>query len=332
MKRLVFLGVLVAQLPRAALADGYCDHVQEVAAAESALRFAPTVFGTVGYSRDGSVGGVDGAASSRPRMTVGVSYALTGPLEGAAIRERARADCQRHTALAQIEDATIARGLALRASVLEAAVPDAIRMREVVEDALAQRLATQAELVAIRLRVDELRGMAAEIRQRLASLHAPQREVGGALARYRVADAQLERHEARLRRLAALDVTVRAGYDRFLDRTNDAPYFAMVSVSVNLGVLAQGGANERAATARAHRSSGGDLRAAAEAQLATSTTRAAETAALIAELVSQLAAVGRGGGDDGRRYQQALWFDLIKVRAEHADATARAAALRDVLR
>ncbi|HEY5925773.1 MAG TPA: hypothetical protein VIV11_29000 [Kofleriaceae bacterium] len=320
-------------------ADDACDHAQAVASAQSALDVAPQLFGTAGYLKTSEVDGVgDPVVTSGMRVTAGVAYDLTGLLEGSAKRARARAVCQRHTALTQLQGASTYRGLEARAKVLDAAVGEADQQLGKLAVEVRERVATEQELVAMRLRVDDLRRLAATTRKELAA-QPPPAQATAAVATYARADDEIERMDGRLRRLAGIDVTLRGGYDRFLDRDDDKPYFAMVSVSINTGMLFQGGANERAAAARSRlvrdrrtRIDGLDASLAElEAELVAQSQRLEQTTALIADLKAQIATIVKLGGDDGRRYQRTLWFDLVKLEAEHAFAAAQVASLNQVL-
>lgn len=100
-------------------------------------------------------------------------------------------------------------------------------------------------------------------------------------------------------------------------------------------MLFQGGGNARAAAGRQrYLRAGGDPDAAADrlhALAETAARRSEETGALEADLQRQLDALNKVGGEDSRRYRQVVWFDLVKVRAEHAYHQAQVAALRQVL-
>jgi len=329
---------LLVALTGSAAADDYCDHVQAVASAESAVDLAPELFGTFGYMKQADEDGFgDPILTTGPRLTAGVRYRLTGILEGSATRGRARAECDRHRALGRVQGASTYGAVAARAKLLDAALPEAEQILGKLTGDVKEKLATEQELVAMRLRLAELRKLATEARAELAALPAPTETVTGALTAYYAADASVEKHAARLRRLEAFDVSVRAGYDRFLDQDDEAPYFAMVQVGINLGTLFQGGANSRAAAARArmvrdrHAAVADTTIATLEADLAVDTLRVTQLATLIADLESQMATIARLGGDDGRRYKQTLWFELVKAKADHAYAQAHVASLHQVL-
>ena len=328
---------LAAVTPNQARADDFCEHVEAVASATSAQAFAPELFGTYGYGKETSRISALGEPilDSGSRVTAGAEYRVTGILEGVAMRKRASAECKRHGALAAIESVSEYGALEARARILADALPEADRILVAVTADLKEKNATAPELVAMRLRVSELRTLALEAQQAIAS--RPQvRAAAGALSAYYAADRDVEHEEGRLRTLQGVDVTVRGGYDRFLDRDDRTPWFAMVSVSINTGVLFTARANGRAAAARArlthagHTEIAGTTLAALEAELAAATQRAEQTAALLVDIEQQVAAIAKLG-DDGRRYGQTLWFELVKAKADNAYAIARAASLRELL-
>lgn len=341
MRRAIVLGVLVAGAAgRAEAGDAYCDHVKAVAAADSAVAMAPTVFASLGYVDAPATELAPTTTGNDTRVTAGVAYRLTGLYEGWQTRARADAACRRHQALADVHDAGQARALAAKARVLDEAVAETDAMLARAADDLASRRATAPEVTSIRLRVNDLRALAAETHRALDQLPAARdRSVAGALARFHRADADVERREAALRRARGLELSVRAGYDSFAaTEEGDVPYFAVVSASVNLGVFFQIGPNRRAAAARrrlveVERSGGPDdatgerLRALLEREAA----RAEDTAALVADLESQLEQLRAVAGESSRRIAQTVWFDLARVRAEHAYLAAHVAALREVL-
>jgi hypothetical protein len=337
---LVFGSALASALALAATAaparadDGYCDHVQGVAAAESALALSPEVF--VQYGKIEQTTAVSTADPGTLRFIGGLRWRLTGVYEGLAMRARASADCRRHTAFAQVRSETLLRALEARAKVLEEALPEAEKLlAQATADFTARRLTAQ-EATATRVRVEELRRLAMETRRALRDLPAPGAgDPTGALGAFHQADDDVERHEARLRRARAVDVSVRVGVDQYLDgaATNDSPYFAVVSLGVNLGLLWQGSGNARAAAGRRRlvRTGRDPISTEATGALIEATARRAQdTAALETDLERQIETLNRVGGDDSKRYRQVVWFDLVKARAERAYHEAHLAALRQV--
>jgi hypothetical protein len=276
------------------------------------------------------------------RFIGGVRYRLTGVLEGNATKARARAECRRHQALAQIRGQTAYRALEAKAKLLDGALPEADKILAQVNADFEARRTTAPEATATRLRVEELRRIASDTRTQMSLLPAPSEAVGG-LAAYQKADDDLEAQEAKLRRLRAFDVTLRAGLNPYLDAdpavTQDqSPYFVALNASVNLGALFQGKGNARAAAGRSKyvRSGRDPLTSDATADRLRTLVDAArkrigEVSALETDLAKQIETLSRLGGDDSRRYRQTIWFDWTKVRAERAYLEAYAAALAQVL-
>jgi hypothetical protein len=319
--------------------DGYCDFVEGVAAAESAVLLSPEVFGEIGRIEQPSSSAVAGVDAGTERFIGGVRYRLNGIYEGFATRGRAKAECRRHTALEHIRGETLYRALDARAQIIDGALAEANKLLAQVTADLEARRTTAQEATAMRLRVEDLRRIATETHQAMSALPQPSGGTVG-LTAFQQADDDVEQQDAKLRRARAFDVSVRAGVDTFLNGSGDnsSPYFAVLSVGINLGVLWQHSGNARAADGRRRFvRSGRDpltvdatadrLRALAE----TATRRAAETGALEADLGRQMEVLNRVGGEDSKRYRQTVWFDWIKIRAERAFHEAHAAALKQVL-
>lgn len=319
--------------------DGFCDYVQGKAAAESATLFAPTVFGQFGLVEQAAGAVNPDVNSGGLRLITGVRISLDGIYKGIATRDRARAECRRHEALEQVRGETRYAAFAARAEILDGALGESEKiLRETSADLEARRTTAQ-EATATRLRVEELRQLATETHREMSLLPQPSGPISGAAARFQRADADVEHVEGKLRRASAFDVSFRFGLDAFLDRTdeNPSPYFAVIAVGVNLGVLFQGGPNERAAAGRAKFIASGRDPSAADASterlsllIATQEKREEETGALEADLEKQIKTLDRLGGEDSKRYRQTVWFEWIKIRAEHAYFKAHLRALREV--
>jgi hypothetical protein len=326
--------------PAARVDDGYCDQVEGVASAQSALLLSPELFGSFGYDDQSVV--VDAPDSSRNdlRLTAGVRYRLSGVYQGFLTRSRAKADCRRHVALGQVQGGATYAALAARGKVLDDAMADAERALAVANEDLVQRRSTAQDVNATRLRVNELRELAAATRRALEAQPAPAaagQTMSGALEAFYRADAEVEAREGKLRRAQGWDLQVRFGYDKFLEGQDESPYFAVVSAGFNLGWLLQGSGNDRAAAGRRRRvrEAGGGLEDATlermRSLLAIDEKREQETGILLADLEQQLEQMKNIGGVDSRRYRQTVWFDLVKVKAEHAYYAAHVASLRQVL-
>jgi hypothetical protein len=320
--------------------DGYCDFVEGVASAESALLFAPQIFGDIGRIEQASSSTQPAIEQGSVRFIGGLRWRLSGIYEGVTVRSRAKAECKRHTALEQIRGETLYRAFEARAKVIDGALPEAEKLMASVGADMDARRTTAQEATATRLRVEELRRISTETAAAMSVLPRPTSGKLG-LAAFQDADDDVEAHDAKLRRARAVDISVRVGLDEFLDdkgSNTSSPYFAVLSASVNLGVLFQGSGNSRAADGRRKyiRSGRDPLSVGATADrlrllMETAQRRAQETAALEADLAKQIEVLNKVGGDDSRRYRQVVWFDLIKIRSERAYHEAHAAALAQVI-
>jgi len=321
--------------------DGYCEFIEGVADAESAIMFAPELFTQFGRIEQSSISVQPGEDPGALRFIGGVKLRLSGIYEGLATKGRAKAECKRHSALEQIRGETLYRAFDARVTVIDAALPEAEKILTQVSADLDARRTTAQEATATRLRIEELRRISTETHQTMSSLPRP---TGGSLGlkAFQTADDDVERHDAKLRRAKAINVDVRVGVDEFLDGSvnsdTSSPYFAVLSVNINMGLLFQGGANTRAAEGRRRflRSGRDPLSVDATADrlrslVEAATRRAQETATLEADLARQIEVLNRVGGDDSRRYRQIVWFDLVKIRAERAFHDAHATALKQVL-
>ncbi|HUH04786.1 MAG TPA: hypothetical protein VML75_22470 [Kofleriaceae bacterium] len=323
-----------------AQSDGYCDYVQGVASSESALMLAPELFTSFGYLDQLSGVTTPGGTSDDLRFTLGVGYRLSGLYQSQLVRKRAGAECRRHRALSAINGGTNHRALAAKAAVLDEAMSQAERMLSRASEDLARRRTTRQELISTRLRVEGLRGLTAATRRQLEATPDPgdDRSMTRALAGYYSADGEVERQEASLRRARAWDLSVRVGYDKFLDNDDSSPYFAVVSASFNLGWFLQGSSNRRAATGRraivrdARGISGVDATATRlRSLLAIDRRRAEETSLLVGDLEQQLQALKSLDGEGSRRLAETVWFEWVEARAEHAYLTAHVASLEQIV-
>ena len=338
MRTFLFLILLGGVAHAEPVDDGYCDFVEGVASATSAVQLSPELIGIFGYVEQ-SPTMISPSATSTLRAIGGVQYKLSAIYEGLATRDHAHADCRRHLALTQIRGETSARALAARARILDDALVEADKILAQVDADLEARRTTAQEATATRLRVEELRELSAEAhRQLLALPPATTAPLGAALTAYHSADAEMERDEGKLRRAQAFDVTVRAGVDQFLETPNSTQYFALISVGIHLGALFQGGANDRAAAGRKHFVESGHDPLGVDAtlervqtEISVESKRAEQTDALVAELQRQIDALSKIAGDDAKKYRQTVWFDLAKAKAEQAYLKAHLDALRQVL-
>jgi len=321
--------------------DGYCYWVEGVAASASDVLYAPSVFGSVGYVKEPNLATGSDAVDAGVRVQAGLQYKLSGIYEASLTRDRAHHDCMRHKALDRVQGETTYRALEARVRTLDAALPEADKILTQIAGDVEGRRATAQDLVAMRLRVNELRGLAGDARRAIDALPAPNPnngKLGGALGDYYTHDEEIEKAEGTLRMMQGIDVSVRVGYDQFLDRSDNSPIFGLLQVSFNLGILAQGGANDRALAGRRYM-----VREQHQVQLVDTTIkhlrelvdseskRVEETQVLMNDLEKQMAVLDKIGGDDNRRYRQTVWFDYVKVQADNAYYVAHVAVLKQVI-
>lgn len=333
------LVALLATASPALADDGYCDYVEGTASAESATLYAPEAFAQIGYIELNSVSqaGSPDIDNNGTRFVGGLRWRLSGILEGNATKARAAADCAKHRAFEQVRGDTIRVALEARGKIYEAALPEAEKLLAATNADFEARRATAQEAMATRLRVEEIRRLAGENTAQLRALPAKsETSIAGAVAAYHSADAEIEDAEASIRRWKAVDLSVRGGVDQYLsiDTGDRSPFFAVVSLGVNLGVLFQGSGNARAAEGRKRLAASGRDALSQEGTVAlaqAATKRATETATLEADLKRQIDALDRVGGDDSKRYRSIVWFDWIKAGAEHAYHEALAGALNQVV-
>lgn len=328
--------------------DGYCDFVQGTASANAATRALPEVFGEFGYIEQPSFGMTPGAEPNNRRVLGGVRYTITNLLVASATKSVAAAECRRHRAQAQLQSRTngvlgaaAARGLAAKLRVYEEAQTEAQRILTETQSDLEARRLTAPEAFATRMRVEDLRSLAAQTRIDMAAI-PPQdmsKPVTQAATDFAEADADVERAQGRLRSLAAYDVQLRAGADRFLDgATPVTDYFAVVRVTLNLGAFMTGSGNRRSAAGRARYAQSQLLVAGdvgpnmdqVRAMIEVAAKRAEEIKVLVDDLGRQMTAVGQIPGEDSKRFRQTLWFDVVKSKAELASLQAHVAALREI--
>jgi hypothetical protein len=320
--------------------DGYCDFVQGVASAQSSTLLGPEVFGQFGLVEQAAGTVNPDVQQGGLRFIGGVRIRLDGIYKGLAIRDRARADCRRHKALEKVRGETVYLALEARAKVLDDALRESEKILRQIDDDLEARRTTAQEATATRLRVEELRTLATETHRNMSLLPQPSGELNGTLSAFQSADDDVETSDAKLRRAEAFDVNFRFGIDQFLNRedSNPSPYFAVLTVGVNLGILFQGGGNSRAAEARRRLVRSGRDPVAVEASadrlratIETETKRAKDAAALEKDLDNQLETLKRLGGEEGKRYRQTVWFEWVKIRAERAYLDTHLRALQQVL-
>lgn len=338
------LTALTLLLPAVAVAepldDGYCDYVEGTAAATAASLSAPVVYGELGYIEQPTFAVTAPQDPSNLRLIGGMRYSVTNIFAGKATKSRASADCRRHNAALALRGVSLARALAARIRVYDEAQPEADRILAEINVELEAKRATTPEATATRLRVEELRALAARTRSELAALPpADPRPLATLLTAYRTADADIEASEGALRRAVAYDLNVRVGVDRYLEGPNArTDYFAVVHFGVNLGALWIGRHNDRSARGRSRYVRSGHDRLAPNstveqlrATIDVEVKRAEQVSALVTDLGQQLDALAKLGGEQNKRFRDTIWFDWVQAKAELAYLQAYVEILRETL-
>jgi hypothetical protein len=327
-----------------------CDLLQGTADAQAAPLMAPTFFASAGFINAGETSGAPALPDQTPagrgptyRVLAGASYSLSRLSQGRALQGHAEVACRREqvrlgleAALAVSDVLGAERALTARAAVLESALPRSEEMMAGLGAAVQEVRATVDALDADRLRLQDLRALARETSLALGRAsrvaHPALAEVPTLMAEYQALDHELGLADVRSRDAGTWDISVRGGYDQVFDGRDRVPLFAMLSVSFDLGRLWRGSANTRALAGRdrAERESPDALVArvtrlldAQRATLAAERARLRSAGTLLAALDGQMAEVERLETVRVERYRHALWFELVRLRAEHAYLAAR---------
>lgn len=323
----------------ASSSSGYCAWVEGKAASASALLLAPELFTLFGVL-NAYTNVVDAAAQPQvdltPRLMVGLRYDLLDLFRGLGLRARARAECRRFLAAARLRDlvegdgrAISRRALGAQLALLEQAMP---RAEEMLQEARLSLKSGQSDVIALnatQLRVDALQGLLERVRADLRSLPPSAAErvpLAALLASRRAAELEQERVEAGLRRANAFKLELRGGYDHFFGRDNEVPFFATVTAALNLGHLWQYGADARSGAGRRRwaeqegdtdRSIGALLRR-LRATERSERRRLSQTKTILADVTQRLQSVSSVRSRKIKDYRDYLWFEWVRLSAEHA--------------
>jgi hypothetical protein len=322
-------------------ADGYCEYVSGVAASEAAPFLSPVVFGSVGNASaeilPSPLSPVTSVAN-RTRFFGGGSFSFGNVQRGLAMKQKARADCEQYKVTAGLE--------AFLQDNWEALTSDALEAREqVLQDGLLHtkeilsrsarlleaHVSTDQEYHAMQVRRDELLqileqtdsdlGKAAKS-ESLAELSLPE-----LLKKQQELQTRQEVKEAEVRQAGTWDVTVRGGYQRIFNAPQATPYFGTVTVSFNLGRLRQANAERRASVGFRQwiqeDPAGPSMRTYMllehfRAIQTAETERLRETEILIQDLEHRLDSLRQISDERAQSYGDYVWFDYIKLKAEHS--------------
>jgi hypothetical protein len=320
-------------------AEAGCAFFESVARSESALAMSPQLFVDYGWinGSDATTSGTGGVSSLPPtqRLTAGLRYSVVGLFQGLTLRQRARAECDRYRAVSALARFVVENreevspaSLEAKLAVLRGAAGKAREIVKTTRAAVERTRATVEELEAVELRLTALEALTVETEALRAGLPGrtalPPPEM--LLRRQLVAEEEVERAEARLRESRAFDLSVRGGYDRVFGLRDQAPLFAVVSLTVNPAAFYQPFADAEARRARvrwAHAQTDGFAQKAEllaqrlRALLAGERRRLRESAVQLADLEGRLRAVEAIDSDRLRRVRDALWFDWVGLKADH---------------
>jgi hypothetical protein len=322
-------------------AADYCKYAKGVAASEADLLESPIVFASVGSASAEilpSPLSTTTEVANRTRFFSGASYSVGNLERGRALKEAAKADCEQYELTAGLEaflqenwEALTSDALDARAEVLRDALVQAKDVLGRSQKLMEAHVATSQEYHAMQLRNDELlqileqtdsdMGKAAKS-ESLAML--PLHEM---LKKQQDLLTKQEIEQGKSREAGTWDISATAGGQRIISAEQSSPYFASVTVSFNLGRLWQGGA-ERRATEGFHRwiqedPDGPSVRTYMllnhfVAIQTAETKRLRETETLMADLEQKLESIRAIGNDKVQSYEDYVWFDYIKIKAEHA--------------
>jgi hypothetical protein len=322
-------------------AADYCKYVSSVAASQAGLLESPILFGSLGSTSAEILPTTLSATTSvanRTRFFGGASYSLGNVQRGRALKHAARADCEQYEVTAGLEaflqenwEAVTSDALDARAQVLREALVHAKEIISRSERLVETRVSTSQEYHGMQLRNDEL----------LQILEQTDSDMGKAAKSEALAMFPLnemlkkqqdlltrqEIEQGKFREAGTWDISGSAGFQRILNADQSSPYFGSVTVSVNLGRLWQAAA-ERRATDGFHRwiqedPTGPSMRTYMlldhfHAIQTAEMKRLRETEILLQDLEERLESVRGVGSERVQSYEDYIWFDYVKTKAEHA--------------
>jgi hypothetical protein len=276
----------------------------------------------------------------------GVGFSPTRYYQAGLVDERASAECERYRAERDLGavlgsgDGVPRAAFEAKAKILRDALPRAEQLLAESRRQLEGSRTTLREHTALVLRLDALRRALSDNELAVANLPpAPEgASAEGAFARLQRSEARREAAEANLRRAAALSFSLRGGYDELFGVEQQTPVFGNASLEFNPGWFWQIGDEERArrahSTWREARSAGtrSNLDQAAtevRARLRLLREREQGLGSTLAELEPRLTRLESVTGTEAREYHDELWFEVVRLRADHAGLRAQIRALRE---
>jgi hypothetical protein len=319
----------------------YCNYVSGVAASQAAPLLAPVVFASIGNASaellPSTLSPITTIAN-RSRVFGGGSFSLGNVARGLALKRVARADCEQYRVSAGLEaflqdnwDALTSNALEARAEVLQEALEHTKEILSRSSRLVEAHASTVQQYHGMQLRRDELLQILAQTdsdmgkaakSESLAMFSLPEllRKEQGLMARKEI-------QEGKAREAGQWDIAVRAGGQRAFNVPEASPYFASITLSVNLGRFRQGSAERRASEGFRRwiqeDPSGASVRTSVLLQhfhaiQSAEAERLRETDILLDDLEQRLDSVRKVGDERAQSYEDYVWFDYIKIKAEHA--------------
>jgi hypothetical protein len=322
-------------------AADYCKFATGVATSQADLLKSPVIFASLGSASAEilpSALSSDTSVANRTRFFSGASYSIGNLQRARAVKQAARADCEQYEVTSGLEaflqenwEAITSDALNARAQVLRDALLQSRDILGRTQKLMDAHVATSQEYHAMQLRNDELlqileqtdsdMGKAAKS-ESLAML--PLHEM---LKKQQDLLTKQEIEQGKFREAGTWDISGTAGAQRIINAGQTSPYFASVTVSFNPGRLWQSGA-ERRATEGFHRwiqedPTGPSVRTYMlldhfRAIQTAEGKRLQETEILMSDLEQKLESIRAIGNDKVQSYEDYVWFDYIKIKAEHA--------------
>lgn len=322
-------------------AADYCKYVAGVASSQAAILKAPILFGSLGSASAEILPSPLSATTlvaNRTRFYGGATYSLGDLQRGRAVKYAARADCEQYQITAGLEaflqenwDALTSDALDARAQVLRDALVQAKEILGRSQKLVEARVATSQEYHAMQLRNDELLQILeqtdSDMGKAVKSESLTMFPLHEMLKRQQDLLTRQEIEQGKSREAGTWDISGRVGLQRIINANQSSPYFASITASLNLGRFWQGSA-ERRATDAFHRwvqedPSGPSVRTYMlldhfHAIQTAEQKRLQETEILMADLEQRLQSVRGIDSDKVQSYEDYVWFDYVKIKAEHA--------------
>jgi hypothetical protein len=327
---------------------GYCQWLMGAADANRALLVSPEVFlrGALVQSAAEEQEGDGLALDPSLRVTAGARYRFGGLHRASALRAEAEAMCARYRAEASLREFSdlddrlgLVQALGAELQILDRALEDAQTMLERVRVEVEEGTATAAQEHASSLRVERLRERRRGAKLKLAELEGLPRapspsEFPALLSAWRDADGDAEDARAAARMSRAWDASLSLGYDEILGVERALPLVASAQLSLNLGVLMQPAANDRAAAGLVKWREEGPNPAKKRIDRTVETLsrirtveadRLKDVLVLLADVRERRGTLEGIDSSAARRHREALWFTEMDLAADAAFLRARIA-------